>query len=647
MNKHRFSPGQRGPPVLRIQGAVYHNIGSVESDNTLTGRLSFLQMLFYDPTCTNPTIQSHRPQHEPLFAAIQQEIVAHNVLFQTFMNNVRNFTHRLLIPEQIPLFSIRFNTTGIDAHPGTVNRPTAAFEVAGIVIQGSNPDSNQHREVVVHQRSGRPQRISICNAAYDPLAYSITHVHGTNGWYIGIPRHKKNSDGSFSIHGSKHVTVKEYYSFYAHIREKWSRGPDRNCIAPAQPVMMDTLLLGGKLAQQYWIDQSVKMETNNLNFLRHNQPQIRAELYRGLHDAISRNDEANAGAPVERTILPSTFIGGGRHQHQCYQDAMAMVRKYGKPDFFITFTCNPKWPEITRNMKRDEQPHNRPDITCRVFHMKLQALLEDLQYGHVMGTHVAHTCVVEFQKRGLPHAHILLIVASEAKPKTPEDYDCCCSAEIPNPHLNPTLHSIVLKQMRHGPCGELNRSCPCMQNGTCSKGFPKATQQSTSDGLDSYPTYRRRCLFSYTTPEGVQIDDTWIAPYNSYFLQKYNCHVNVEICSCISAVKYLYKYVYKGADRCVVSVVPENNLANATNPGIVAPEADEITLYQSARYMGSCEAFWRIYGYILQDRHPPIQRLQLHLPDEELVYFVVGNGEAAIADRKMTMLQAFFKQVSR
>jgi len=37
---------------------------------------------------------------------------------------------------------------------------------------------------------------------------------------------------------------------------------------------------------------------------------------------------------------------------QCYQDAMAIVRRYGKPDFFFTFTCNPTWAEIKANLIR-------------------------------------------------------------------------------------------------------------------------------------------------------------------------------------------------------------------------------------------------------------------------------------------------------
>lgn len=33
-----------------------------------------------------------------------------------------------------------------------------------------------------------------------------------------------------------------------------------------------------------------------------------------------------------------------------YQDAMAIVREKGKPDLFVTFTCNPNWPEIVEEL---------------------------------------------------------------------------------------------------------------------------------------------------------------------------------------------------------------------------------------------------------------------------------------------------------
>jgi hypothetical protein len=40
-----------------------------------------------------------------------------------------------------------------------------------------------------------------------------------------------------------------------------------------------------------------------------------------------------------------------------------------------------------------------------------------------------------------------------------------------------------------------------------------------------------------------------VVPYNSYLSLLFNCHINVEVCTSVAAVKYLYKYVYKGHDR--------------------------------------------------------------------------------------------------
>jgi len=96
-------------------------------------------------------------------------------------------------------------------------------------------------------------------------------------------------------------------------------------------------------------------------------------------DAIHANDNTNVG---RRIILPSSFAGGPRQMYQLYQDAMAIVSRFGKPDLFVTFTCNPKWPEITRELLPHQSAVDRPDLTAHVFHMKLQELLKDLLHNH-------------------------------------------------------------------------------------------------------------------------------------------------------------------------------------------------------------------------------------------------------------------------
>jgi hypothetical protein len=47
---------------------------------------------------------------------------------------------------------------------------------------------------------------------------------------------------------------------------------------------------------------------------------------------------------------------------------------------------------------------------------------------------------------------------------------------------------------------------------------------------------------------------------------RYQCHINVEVCSSITVVKYLYKYVYKGHDRALAVVQPEARALSAIAP---------------------------------------------------------------------------------
>ena len=168
----------------------------------------------------------------------------------------------------------------------------------------------------------------------------------------------------------------------------------------------------GHLFQQYIVDMYSKIEASCLLFIWHNQKKLRAELYCGLADALNVQGKDVDGAQIgKKIILPSSFTGSARYQHQLFQDAMAIVGRYGKPDLFITFTCNPKWKEITSSLLEHQAPSDRPDIVARVFKLKMKAFLHDILLGcqPIFGPMCALIYVVEWQKRGPPHAHILCI----------------------------------------------------------------------------------------------------------------------------------------------------------------------------------------------------------------------------------------------
>ncbi|GBN46553.1 hypothetical protein AVEN_271314-1 [Araneus ventricosus] len=282
----------------------------------------------------------------------------------------------------------------------------------------------------------------------------------------------------------------------------------------------------GKLFQQYIVDAYVKTEGSRLHFLRQNQKDLRIELYRGLLDALecrAHNENILTGKLI---IVPSSFQGSPRHMQQNYQDAMAMVRKFGKPDLCLTFTCNPSWSEILNSII--QRLEDRPDIIVRVFNMKLKELLEHICKHGIFGTVLAYIYVIEFQKRGLLHAHILLTLDSEGKIRSKDDIDKFVSAELPDTCTDLRLFQIVTKCMVHGPCGTINTNSPCMRDGQCCKSFPKQFKDDTEKNVNGYPIYCRRA----TEPVQVRkysIDNRWVVPYNPSLLKTFNAILMLKI----------------------------------------------------------------------------------------------------------------------
>lgn len=215
---------------------------------------------------------------------------------------------------------------------------------------------------------------------------------------------------------------------------------------------------------------------------------------------------------------------------KCDVDALAIVRDRGTPDLFITMTCNKNWPEITRELLPGQVVEDRFDLSDRVFKMKLHEFVQDLARVGIFGKAVARVHAIEFQKRGLPHCHLLLWLKHKIRSHEIDKFVC---AEIPNPVKSPRLHRIVTNFMMHACSPKY-----CLdETGKCSKRFPKLFQEKTSTQEDSYPLYRRRDNGITTIVGSTELDNRNVVPYNPGLLLKYNCHINVEITVGISAIK--------------------------------------------------------------------------------------------------------------
>ncbi|XP_068628087.1 uncharacterized protein [Battus philenor] len=383
--------------------------------------------------------------------------------------------------------------------------------------------------------------------------------------------------------------------------------------------------------KQYCVDMYVKIETERLTFIRLNQAKLRSEEYIHLRDAVST--EGNAANIGRLTILPATYIGSPRHMHEYAQDAMTYVRHYGRPDLFITFTCNPKWIEITQLLLPGQTSNDRHDITARIFRQKIRSLMNFIVKQRVFGDTRCWMYSIEWQKRGLPHAHILIWLVERIQPDQIDDIIC---AEIPDHEVDPDLHDVVTTNMIHGPCGAINPQSPCMVDGKCSKRYPRKLTADTVTGNDGYPLYRRRSpddngrtVTTKVKRMDFVVDNSWIVPYSPLISKTFKTHCNVEYCNSVKSIKYICKYVTKGSDMAVFGLQSSN-----TN--------DEISRYQVGRYVNCNEAIWRIFAFPIHERHPTVIHLAVHLENGQRVYFTASNATQRAETPPATTLTSFF-----
>lgn len=204
----------------------------------------------------------------------------------------------------------------VNQHRGRYNAPSTSEVALGIV-----GEDFEKRDIILQSRDTKLVRINETHRAYDALQYPLMFCRGEDGYSIKIPQR----DPSSKISLKKTASASEFYSY--RIMEKQGQN--------------NYMLLYRNLLNQFLVDMYAKIETERLNFIRHNQSKLRAENYAHLKDAMCKGD-GQVSEIGKIVVLPSSFTGGPRYMHERTQDAMTYVRHYGRPDLFITFTCNTK-----------------------------------------------------------------------------------------------------------------------------------------------------------------------------------------------------------------------------------------------------------------------------------------------------------------
>ena len=440
---------------------------------------------------------------------------------------------------------------------------------------------------------------------YELLQYPMLYENATGGWCKGVHAAKRNGKAHrLTLH--KYVKSMLYQNKRLHYLTR--------------------------LSCEWVLDMWSRSEELNLGVVRKLKNVQRFVAKR----AVRRRDVHIEGAG-RASYMPTSTPGSKKFLSNLIANGVARTTRKGNPTFFITITANPAWPEVTRALLPGQSAGERPDLVARVFALKLLAFKRDLSNGTFWGgrKQVYAMQVIEFQKRGLPHAHIALRISGQ-QPSVPDAIDSVISATMPPAHKpvgaaadeaawwegclgqlpegDPCRREggnalkeckcrghqrrrVVFKHMRHscvpGRCFKVGTPERIAQR-SCKYGYPFDLTEHTRYNDSGYPLYRR-----------PGAEDASVVAHNVAMLMKYDTHINVEVAHTVLIIKYLHKYMAKGRDTILLA-----------DPSLAG---DELELYQRMRYISASEALMKFFDIKLHCATPGVTPYNVHLPDEDRV----------------------------
>jgi hypothetical protein len=352
------------PYVFKINGVVHHRIGTLLPHQGTRPR--FAQLYIYD---TENEIQNRlnlfesddntRVQPDPDTAlSLMNMLNENNQLVKAF----RYARERI---EEEPGKEVTLRLLGCNTRDDVRYNLPSSGEIAAVII-GDYSAAEYTYDVLVHDKKSGLKRVSYLHPCYMALQYPLLFPYGEHGFHLGIKYNEDEGDGK----KRRYVTMLEFVRYHVHYRLN----------------VPNPYTCYGRLSDQIDVDAYSTIEGSRLQFIANHQKELRCESVQGIADAIDKG-MTSADSVGSRMIVPPSFTGGRRYYVMNYQDAMAICRVYGPPDLFVTFTCNPKWKEISDalHFEPGQQPCDRSELVVRVFHMKVEEFIIDIREGKTFG----------------------------------------------------------------------------------------------------------------------------------------------------------------------------------------------------------------------------------------------------------------------
>ncbi|XP_011858618.1 PREDICTED: uncharacterized protein LOC105556155 [Vollenhovia emeryi] len=276
------------PYCLKIHGQ-YHHLTSTAMRPGAGQAPRYAQLYFLDTEeAVHYRINNEANQgcDQALMKALSVFMVKNNKLAKTF--KMMREVERDLNPRgtEVPNLMLSFRNDP-QQDQRRYNAPRAN-EIA-VVFQNVDGEPPFERDIRIYNKNSNDvQQISILDRRCDSMCYPLLYPYGNDGWHSELKTNNPKYPGF-------KVTQMDYYAHLLAPRAEFSH-----------------FQRAGKLRCQFILDAYMKTEANRINYIKMNQPQIRAELYSGLMDHLhnrAQNEGITAGIPV---ILPSSFMGSPR-----------------------------------------------------------------------------------------------------------------------------------------------------------------------------------------------------------------------------------------------------------------------------------------------------------------------------------------------
>ncbi|KAH1161826.1 hypothetical protein GYH30_000623 [Glycine max] len=301
--------------------------------------------------CGDGKVELPLLQNPPKF--LQQAYIVSNLQKMLDENNAHAKSFRMardrLIDTEVHNVRLKL-IAGREKDGRTYNVPSVP-EVAALIA--GDIDANSNKDIIVKTQNGQLQRIHELHCSYLALQYPLLFPYGEDGYRSDIV-HRDTLSGK--KRKRNRLTMREWFAYRLQCR----------------PNEGQTLLHSTKLFQQFVAEGYTMIESERLSYVRNNQKKLRVDKFYSL------------------IILPSTFVGSPRYMDQLYFDGIAICSHVGFPNIFITFTCNPNWPEILRLLTPlNLTAIDKPEIISQIFKLKYEQMLSDLTKNHLLGKVIA------------------------------------------------------------------------------------------------------------------------------------------------------------------------------------------------------------------------------------------------------------------